>query len=462
MKKILILLLLIPSVASASLSSDLNSILDWFYTGEDNTEAFDPSFEYGETAPEYEIPEIIIPEDPTMQDLVEFRKQVFTEESLLEEIESELRLAEQSEENSGVNAAEVENELFLLENQKEDFQDELKRMEQNIAYTEKKITNLTREKTKLRASFEIAREDFERFMTKRYIRKSFFGGSRGLNAFRWLFSDKNASTLLEDEKREQQKEAQKQGFLKSLWGIKTQIDQKEKEMAFQYARFNRLNRDLQRRYGHLEEMTTDREQKMHDLFAGKQAAEQTIQTLRARQAETTLRLQNLRSALEKIEDSITLRDPGALENLNSDRPFIWPLEGTIEITATYQDPEYERQLGRVHEGIDFYASQGSTVRAAADGVVDSVENGGFGYSFITVKHSDNLFSLYGHVSKILVTEGQAVLQGERIAESGGTAGTEGAGYWTTGPHLHFAAYNTQGFIDPTPLLPEATPVSSAR
>ena len=461
MRKLSLIFILLPLVAFASISSDINSIFDWFYTGEDNTEAFDPSFDYEKDSPNYEIPDLFVPENPTMEDLVSFRKQVFTEESLLQEIESELRIAEQGESNTSASAADIENELFLLEGQKDEFESKLKEMEQNIAFTEKKITNLTREKQKLRASFAIAQEDFERFMTKRYVRKNYFGGSRGLNAFRWLFSDQNASDLLEEEKRELGKEAEKEYFLQSLWGIKSKIDQKEKEMAFQFARFNRFQKDLKFRYGHLEEMTDDREKEMRNLFSSKRDREQTIQTLQGQQAETTLHLQSLRTALEKIQSKIALNNPDAL-NVNIDTTtFIWPFEGEVQVTASYHDTEYEEKLGRIHEGVDFALGQGSSIRAVADGVVENVENGGYGYSFVSIKHAGSgeesggdVFSLYGHLSKILVTEGQNVLQGERIGESGGTPGTQGAGYWTTGAHLHFAVYNNRGFINPSDFLPQ--------
>ena len=77
---------------------------------------------------------------------------------------------------------------------------------------------------------------------------------------------------------------------------------------------------------------------------------------------------------------------------------------------------------------------GSTVRAAASGVVSVVKdsniwNGGYGY-YLMIKHDNGTETLYAHLSRIDVEVGQEVAQGEAIALSGNTGRT-------TGPHLHF-------------------------
>jgi murein DD-endopeptidase MepM/ murein hydrolase activator NlpD len=88
-----------------------------------------------------------------------------------------------------------------------------------------------------------------------------------------------------------------------------------------------------------------------------------------------------------------------------------------------------------HNGIDFKASIGTTIVAAGDGVVYAVgDNGRTQYGkYIVIKHSNNLATLYGHLSRQTVGVGDTVKVGQIIGYSGRTG-------YITGPHLHFGVY----------------------
>lgn len=77
--------------------------------------------------------------------------------------------------------------------------------------------------------------------------------------------------------------------------------------------------------------------------------------------------------------------------------------------------------------------------APADGYVVSAQSGYFGYgNFIQIKHSNTLYTCYGHLSKINVSVGQTVKRGQQIGVTGGRP-SDGYKYAGTssGPHLHF-------------------------
>jgi len=86
-----------------------------------------------------------------------------------------------------------------------------------------------------------------------------------------------------------------------------------------------------------------------------------------------------------------------------------------------------------YNAVDIGDPYGSTVMASASGKViiakSSGYNGGYG-SYIVISHSNGTQTLYAHLSRVNVTVGQTVLQGQTI----GAIGTTG---WSTGPHLHF-------------------------
>jgi murein DD-endopeptidase MepM/ murein hydrolase activator NlpD len=64
---------------------------------------------------------------------------------------------------------------------------------------------------------------------------------------------------------------------------------------------------------------------------------------------------------------------------------------------------------------------------------------------LLIGHPDGLATLYGHLDRVLVTEGMVVRQGQVI-------GLEGSTGWSTGPHVHFEVRYGQEFLDPLPLL----------
>jgi murein DD-endopeptidase MepM/ murein hydrolase activator NlpD len=83
-----------------------------------------------------------------------------------------------------------------------------------------------------------------------------------------------------------------------------------------------------------------------------------------------------------------------------------------------------------HEGIDFVASMGAPVVAAADGVVLVAESHPEFGNMIDIDHGDGLTSRYAHLSRLDVAPGRLVKHGERIGAVGSTGRS-------TGPHLHF-------------------------
>ena len=86
---------------------------------------------------------------------------------------------------------------------------------------------------------------------------------------------------------------------------------------------------------------------------------------------------------------------------------------------------------KMHTGVDLVADRGTPVYATGDGIVvqASATSGGYG-KCIRINHGYTYLTLYGHLSKILVSAGQKVKRGQLI----GLVGSTGR---STGPHLHY-------------------------
>lgn len=100
----------------------------------------------------------------------------------------------------------------------------------------------------------------------------------------------------------------------------------------------------------------------------------------------------------------------------------------------------------LHPGIDMASHTGEPVYPVSLGKVVHVERGWLGYgNYVIVDHGSGYESLYAHMSKIMVKEGQDVAIDTKIGEVGSVG-------HSTGPHLHFEIYQNGVAINPLPIL----------
>ena len=159
---------------------------------------------------------------------------------------------------------------------------------------------------------------------------------------------------------------------------------------------------------------------------------------------------DITAALDALEAQIVDRQQqlAVLESLMSTRslgervlPGGWPIIGGW-ISSHFghrSDPFTGR--GAFHAGVDFAAPKGSKVIATGAGVVTfSGYKTGYGY-VVEITHPTGYLTRYGHNSRNLVSEGQAVQKGEPIAVIGSTGRS-------TGTHVHFEVVRDGNTLNP--------------
>jgi murein DD-endopeptidase MepM/ murein hydrolase activator NlpD len=120
----------------------------------------------------------------------------------------------------------------------------------------------------------------------------------------------------------------------------------------------------------------------------------------------------------------------------SGKRLVMPLRGPI--SSGFGD----RRNGRMHEGIDILAPEGTEVRAAGYGVVLYAGDGMRGYgNAIVLDHGNDVTTLYGHLRSFRVKTGEIVSGGSVIGEVGETGNA-------TTPHLHFELRVEGEGVDP--------------
>ena len=114
--------------------------------------------------------------------------------------------------------------------------------------------------------------------------------------------------------------------------------------------------------------------------------------------------------------------------------FIEPTEGVL--TSAFGS-----RWGRVHNGIDIGGEDGTEILAADSGrVVYAGWLDGYG-NCVTIDHENGFETAYAHCSELVISEGEYVAQGQKIAHMGSTGNS-------TGPHLHFEVKKDGEYLDP--------------
>lgn len=159
--------------------------------------------------------------------------------------------------------------------------------------------------------------------------------------------------------------------------------------------------------------------------------------------EEERRLMQLTAEFNKLE-----KEKNALLAQMKAGTLAYPLPRVYPVTSWFGsrvDP-ITGQKGAFHNGIDIGAPKGTAILAAGDGIVIQAGwYGGYGNTVIINhgqdKNGNELWTLYGHASQVLVKKGQKVKKGDQIAKVGSTGRS-------TGNHLHFTVYLNQQAVDP--------------
>ncbi|MBD3330918.1 peptidoglycan DD-metalloendopeptidase family protein [Candidatus Peregrinibacteria bacterium] len=301
-----------------------------------------------------------------------------------------------------------------------------------------------------------------------------FDENGNVDAFKLLLSDTSVGDIVKELKYFDLLNDTGQQLIEKIDVIQNELQAEKSRLDLQKSNLMTLEEELQMEMDNLE-LQKEAKENLLDMTSGQEDIYTQLldQTLEEQEAVVE-DIKSLSSAIAFIEDEIMELgvdfDPTKYESLLSDRGkalydfqvryrtlnfdgFAWPVEPIKGLSAYFRDPGYADVFGVKHNAIDIPVYQATPVRSAADGVVYAVKDNGYGYSYIIVVHSKGFSSVYGHISSILVDEGDTVPQGTILGLSGGMPGTKGAGYMTTGPHLHFELLLDGSYIDPLKHLP---------
>ena len=207
----------------------------------------------------------------------------------------------------------------------------------------------------------------------------------------------------------------------------------------------------------LQEQTEAKHASVEQLLAAKQEelknVESRIQSQENLVSEYESDLKKQEESIKAIEAELKRNEEEAKKAAESagqsykttgigDIKFIWPCPSSSRVTSEFGSRSSPTEgASSDHKGIDIGASTGSNIVAAAAGeVVVSTYSYSAG-NYVMINHGGGVYTVYMHASKLLVSVGQKVKQGEVIAKVGSTG-------YSTGPHLHFGIRVNGTYVNP--------------
>lgn len=216
------------------------------------------------------------------------------------------------------------------------------------------------------------------------------------------------------------------------------------ELQKAYDEIDAKKKEIETLQAELSESKATMEEQKSSLEADKASVEKKKSEIAADSAETQRELDKLEADAQALTSSIRNSGSSSSSSKYNGGIMAWPVPSCHTVSSGYGGRIHPTTgKYKFHGGLDIPGSYGSAIVAANSGKVIWAGNRGDSYgNYVIIDHGGGVSTLYGHASKVLVSTGQSVSRGQRIANVGSTGRS-------TGPHCHFEVRINGSRVNPT-------------
>jgi len=301
--------------------------------------------------------------------------------------------------------------------------------EQSISLLELKRKKILREISEMEKEISRLEKEIERikgFLAERLVTIYKFGGTAELNL---LLSSQNVADAMNTGHLLRKLAAQDEDLIGEVERETLRIQELVEGLSSRERDLQAKKKDLAVQKRRLESAIAERNGLLKKLRENRSAYQQSVKEAEEDQREIRAKIKSYIRAKQELARSNKDGDDGQTPLPPHKGKFRWPVKGKLTSRfGTRVHPVFKTKT--VHTGIDIAAPKGTTVRAAGKG--DVLYAGwlrGYG-QIVILDNGGNFSTVYAHLSRILVSEGQRVSDGQPIGNVGDTG-------VATGPHLHF-------------------------
>ncbi len=332
------------------------------------------------------------------------------------EVQDKIDEAEDRQDEVSAEIDSISTDIESLTESIAKYESELLVLNDNIAELENNIEEKSKEITKLQKEFE----EMQQLLEDRLVAIYEEGQITFLDV---LLSSENIWDYISMESRIQE----------LTEADNAQMDEVENKRL----EVEKAKNELEEEKTELDNAKKSAEAKQQELTVARNAKETQVANLSAEEKELQEQIDEYEQELKEIDEEIKKQQQasGDIYDGSFEGTLGWPLSSNsygYNIVTSCFGPRNSPAAGAStnHRGIDLGVSIGTPVYASADGYVLSVMQTSARGLFVLIKHADDLYTRYQHLSSSAVSTGDYVTRGQLIARSGNT----GVG---SGPHLHF-------------------------
>ncbi len=365
----------------------------------------------------------------------ELNRQIDEQKAKIDKLNDQIAEYNKNVKSARNEAANLQGQIKFLDNQIAKTNIDISAKEEQLQVTELEIKKIQLEIARNEAMIKRDREQLGGLirLLARYDNK---------NYIEILLSNETFSDFFDQVKYSEDIQRDVQKTLNQVQELVVNLSNEQKDLDAKRTQLMDLTNKLEQTKSVLGDKKDDKTYLITETKQSEKKYQALIASLKKEQAAAN----GLVGALERKIRAKLVSDKDARFNALGTAALSWPLRGPI--TATFHDPTYPyRSVIGEHSGLDLGVGMGTPVAAAEGGYVAKVALGTKWYgNYIMIIHSNNLSTLYAHLSSVGVSADQYVSKGQIIGYSGSTG-------FSSGPHLHFEVRSNGVPVDPLGYLP---------
>lgn len=336
-------------------------------------------------------------------------------------------------------AEELENQKKASEGEKASLEDQLngivKEMDETKAKIETKETEIRKKEEELVQAKVDENEQYESM--KKRIKYMYENGNSQFIEI--LCESKSIGEFLNNAEYISTISQYDRDMLVEFQQIVKAVEEQEEVLKEEYAQLENMQNSLIAKQDELNQLLEGKEEELEKISADLGATKEKLEQLKAAAAEAA-RKQEEQARLAAASANASAGAGAAVVSGNG--MFTHPCPGYSRISSEFGWREAPiAGAGNNHKGMDFAASTGTPIYAAAAGKVTIARSSATAGNWIVLDHGNGLQTYYMHASALYVSEGQSVSKGQNIAAVGSTG-------QSTGPHLHFQVMQNGSPVNP--------------